>query len=139
MTSSRPASCRRPRSWAARGGLAAASALVFPGKHRIFAGEDLAVPLSEIPRTIRRAREIGAETGVAVIFYGHFGDGNVHTAILIDPSDADEVRRADELADRLHKLALDVGGTVTGEHGTGAGRQRYMAAEAGAAPAGGGR
>lgn len=121
------------RLWAARGGLAAASALVFPGKHRIFAGEDLAVPLSEIPRTIRRAREIGAETGVAVIFYGHFGDGNVHTAILIDPSDADEVRRADALADRLHRLAIEVGGTVTGEHGTGAVRAAYMRAEHGAA------
>jgi len=121
------------RLWAARAGLAAASALVFPGKHRIFAGEDLAVPLSEIPRTIRQAREIGAETGVHVIFYGHFGDGNVHSAILIDPMDEDEVRRADELADRLHRLAIDAGGTVTGEHGTGAVRQRYMAAEHGAA------
>jgi glycolate dehydrogenase FAD-linked subunit len=121
------------RLWAARGGLAAASALVFPGKHRIFAGEDLAVPLAEIPRTIRRAREIGTETGTTVIFYGHFGDGNVHTAILIDPTNVDEVRRADELADRLHLLSLEVGGTVTGEHGTGAVRQRYMAREHGAA------
>ncbi len=100
-------------------------------KHRIFAGEDLAVPLSEIPRTIRRAREISAELHIAVIFYGHFGDGNVHSAILVDPSDADEVRRADELADRLHRLAIEVGGTVTGEHGTGAVRQPYMRAEHG--------
>jgi glycolate oxidase len=121
------------RLWAARGGLAAASALVFPGKHRIFAGEDLAVPLSAIPSTIRRARELGTEMGIAVIFYGHFGDGNVHTAILIDPADADEVRRADVLADRLHKLAIEVGGTVTGEHGTGAVRAAYMRAEHGAA------
>lgn len=121
------------RLWQARGGLAAASSLVFPGKHRIFAGEDLSVPIAEIPRTIRRAREIGAETGVSVIFYGHFGDGNVHSAILIDPADPDQVRRADDLADRLHRLALDVGGTVTGEHGTGAVRQRYMALEHGAA------
>src|SRR5438046_7073802 len=119
------------RLWAGRSGLAAATALVFQGKHRIFAGEDLAVPISEIPRTIRRAREIGAETGVNVIFYGHFGDGNVHTAILIDPEDADEVQRADELADRLHKLAIEVGGTVTGEHGTGAVRAQYMRAEHG--------
>jgi glycolate oxidase len=119
--------------WAARSGMAAASALAHPGKHRIFAGEDLAVPLSEIPRTVRRAREIGAELGVAVIFYGHFGDGNVHSAILIDPGDADEVRRADELADRLHRLAIEMGGTVTGEHGTGAVRSRYMRAEHGAA------
>lgn len=119
------------RLWASRSGLAAAAALAHPGKHRIFAGEDLAVPLSEIPRTIRRAREIGAETGIAVIFYGHFGDGNVHSAILIDPSDPDEVRRADTLAHRLHELAVEVGGTVTGEHGTGAVRQRYMRGEHG--------
>src|SRR6266516_1689050 len=119
------------RLWAARSGLAAAAALAHPDKHRIFAGEDLAVPLSEIPRTIRRAREISAELHIAVIFYGHFGDGNVHSAILVDPSDADEVRRADELADRLHRLAIEVGGTVTGEHGTGAVRQPYMRAEHG--------
>ena len=121
------------RLWAGRSGLAAATALAHPGKHRIFAGEDLAVPLSEIPRTIRVARAAAAELGIAVIFYGHFGDGNVHSAILIDPSDADEVRRADELADRLHRLAVAVGGTVTGEHGTGAVRQQYMRLEHGAA------
>ena len=119
------------RLWSARSGMAAAAALAHPGKHRIFAGEDLAVPLSEVPRTVRRARELGAELGVAVIFYGHFGDGNVHSAILIDPEDADEVRRADELADRLHKLAIEVGGTVTGEHGTGVVRAPYMRAEHG--------
>lgn len=119
--------------WAARSGMAAASALAHPDKHRIFAGEDLAVPLSEIPRTIRTAREAAAELGIAVIFYGHFGDGNVHSAILIDPSDPDEVKRADELADRLHRLAVAVGGTVTGEHGTGAVRQQYMRLEHGAA------
>ncbi len=121
------------RLWAARSGLAAAAALAHPDKHRIFAGEDLAVPLSEIPRTIRRARELAEQLRIAVLFYGHFGDGNVHSAILIDPSDDDEVRRADELADRLHRLAVEVGGTVTGEHGTGAVRQPYMRLEHGAA------
>jgi len=119
------------RLWAGRSGLAAATALAHPGKHRIFAGEDLAVPLSEIPQTVRRAREMGAELGIAVVFYGHFGDGNVHSAILVNPDDPDEVGRADELADRLHKLAIEVGGTVTGEHGTGAVRARYMRAEHG--------
>ena len=119
------------RLWAARSGLAAATALAHPGKHRIFAGEDLAVPLSEIPQTVRRAREMGAALGIAVVFYGHFGDGNVHSAILVDPDDPEEVGRADELADRLHKLAIEVGGTVTGEHGTGAVRARYMRAEHG--------
>src|SRR3982075_2998731 len=121
------------RLWAPPSRLAAAAALAHPDKHRVFAGEDLAVPLSEIPRTIRRAREMSAELHIAVIFYGHFGDGNAPPAIFIDPSDADEVRRADELADRLHRLAIEVGGTVTGAHGTGAVRSRYMRAEHGAA------
>lgn len=119
------------RIWAARSGLAAAIALAHPGKHRIFAGEDIAVPLAEIPRTIRRLREVGAELGISVVFYGHFGDGNVHSAILIDPTDAEEVGRADLFAHRLHELAIAVGGTVTGEHGTGAVRQPYMRAEHG--------
>src|SRR6266536_1701944 len=113
--------------------MAAASALAHPGKHRIFAGEDLAVPLSEIPRTIRRARELAEQLRIAVLFYGHFGDGNVHSAILIDPSDDDEVRGADELGERVPRLAVGVGGTVTGEHGTGAVRQPYMRLEHGAA------
>src|SRR5207237_8555475 len=95
------------RLWAARSGMAAATALAHPGKHRIFAGEDLAVPLTEIPRTVRAAREIGEQLRIAVIFYGHFGDGNVHTAILIDPEDADEVQRADEIADSLQKLGTE--------------------------------
>src|SRR5437763_1040811 len=102
-----------------------------PARAVILAGGELAVRLSEVPRAVRRARALGAEFGVAVIFYGHFGDGNVHSAILIDPEDADEVRRADELAYRLHKLAIEVGGTVTGEHGTGAVRAQYMRAEHG--------
>src|SRR5437588_8155524 len=89
------------RLWAGRSGLAAATALAHPGKHRIFAGEDLTVPLSEIPQTVRRAREMGAELGIAVVFYGHFGAGNVHSAILVDPDAPDEVCSGEALANRL--------------------------------------
>src|SRR2546426_9569613 len=100
------------RLWSARSGLAAATALMHPGKHRIFAGEDLAVPLSEIPRTVRRARELGAELRIAVVFYGHFGDGTVHTGIPTAPEDADEGSRADSLANRRHKPATEAAGPV---------------------------
>ena len=121
------------RLWQARASLGGAAALAHPDKRRIFAGEDLCVPLSMIPRTIRRARELAHEADIVVLFYGHVGDGNVHSAILIDPANTDEVGRADRLADRLHQLALEVGGSVTGEHGTGAVRARYMRGEHGAA------
>lgn len=120
------------RLWEARASLGGAAALAHPDKRRIFAGEDLCVPLSEIPRTVRRARELAREHAIAVLFYGHFGDGNVHSAILIDPADLDEARRAEALAHRLHELALEVGGSVTGEHGTGIVRAPYMRAEHGA-------
>ncbi len=121
------------RLWQARSSMGGAIGLAHPDKRRIFAGEDLCVPLSQIPQTVRRARELAREAGIAVLFYGHFGDGNVHSAILIDPADVEEVRRADALAHRLHELALEVGGSTTGEHGTGAVRARYMRAEHGAA------
>ena len=121
------------RLWQTRASLGGAAALAHPDKRRIFAGEDLCVPLSAIPRTIHRARELAREADVPVLFYGHVGDGNVHSAILIDPSNGDEVRRAEALAHRLHELALELGGSVTGEHGTGAVRAVYMRAEHGAA------
>ncbi len=119
--------------WQTRASLGGAAALAHPDKRRIFAGEDLCVPLSQIPRTIRRARELARSADIPVLFYGHVGDGNVHSAILIDPANPDEVRRAEALAGRLHELALEVGGSVTGEHGTGAVRAGYMRAEHGAA------
>ena len=121
------------RLWQTRASLGGAAALAHPDKRRIFAGEDLCVPMSMIPRTIRRARELARQAEIAVLFYGHVGDGNVHSAILIDPANTGEVARADRLAEELHQLALEVGGSVTGEHGTGAVRAKYMRAEHGAA------
>ena len=121
------------RIWQARASLGGAAALAHPEKRRIFSGEDLCVPLSAVPRTIRRARELAKEVDLPVLFYGHIGDGNVHPAILIDPANDDEASRALRLSDALHELALEVGGSVTGEHGTGAVRAKYMRAEHGAA------
>src|SRR5947207_12494241 len=78
------------RLWAARSGLAAATALAHPGKHRIFAGEDLAVPLTEIPHTVRRARELGAARRIAAVLYRHVVDGNGHSPIRSEPAHHDE-------------------------------------------------
>src|SRR5438094_991720 len=87
------------RLWQTRASLGGAAALAHPDKRRIFAGEDLCVPMSMIPRTIRRARELARQAEIAVLFYGHVGDGHVHSAILIDPANTGEVARADGLAE----------------------------------------
>jgi D-lactate dehydrogenase (cytochrome) len=63
---------------------------------------------------------------------GHVGDGNFHALPLVDLSDADEVRRAKILSERVVQRALAYEGTCTGEHGIGQGKKVYLAAEAGA-------
>jgi D-lactate dehydrogenase (cytochrome) len=63
---------------------------------------------------------------------GHVGDGNFHLTLLVDMADADEVRRAKILMERLVELALSMDGTCTGEHGVGQGKMKYLLAEHGA-------
>ena len=64
---------------------------------------------------------------------GHVGDGNFHLTLLIDMDDADEVKRAKALSERLVERALAMDGTCTGEHGVGQGKMKYLVAEHGAA------
>ena len=64
-------------------------------------------------------------------FIGHVGDGNFHTAILIERGNEEQVKIAKDLAGRMNERALALGGTVTGEHGIGTGKMAYMQAEHG--------
>ena len=72
-------------------------------------------------------------SGLLAPLVGHVGDGNFHLLILIDPESDDELKRAKELAHNVCRRALASGGTVTGEHGVGTGKMRYMEEEHGAA------
>jgi len=62
---------------------------------------------------------------------GHVGDGNFHTAILVDLNDADEISRAKQFAERLSLRAIEMGGTCTGEHGIGQGKKSFLRQELG--------
>ena len=86
-----------------------------------------------MPETLGRIADIAREHGIACTTYGHIGSGNVHSAFVIDPRDPDEVRRVLAASDDIHRLALEMGGTVTGEHGVGFVRPQYMAREHGPA------
>jgi glycolate oxidase len=119
--------------WEARSLVGAASGQVVPGAARVYAGEDIAVPIARVPETLRTIRNIGEKHGVVLVTYGHVGSGNMHTAPVIHVSDADQVRRVGLIAEEIHQLALTMGGTVTGEHGVGVTRIPYMRAEHGAA------
>ena len=77
------------------------------------------------------ARHRGKPNLIAPIV-GHVGDGNFHLTLLVDMDDADEVRRAKALRERLVERALAMDGTCTGEHGVGQGKMKYLLAEHGA-------
>jgi len=91
--------------------------------------EDIAVPLGAIPATLRRVREIGEEHGVIALAYGHAGDGNLHVNVLWE--DASGAERAPAAVAAVVDAALDVGGTITGEHGVGLAKRAFLRREVG--------
>ncbi|MGE5371138.1 MAG: FAD-binding oxidoreductase [Solirubrobacterales bacterium] len=119
--------------WEGRSVTATAAARVREDGSRIFAGEDIAVPLSRVAETLRKIRALGAKHGIPVVNYGHIGDGNVHTAPVIDPENKAEVEKVLALVHEIHLLAVELQGTTTGEHGVGAVRRPYARMEHGAA------
>ncbi len=119
--------------WEGRSVTATAASRVRPDGTRIFAGEDISVPISAVAETLRRIRALGEKHGVQVVNYGHIGDGNVHTAPIINPDIPDEVERAMALVNDIHLLAIELQGSTTGEHGVGAVRREYARLEHGEA------
>jgi glycolate oxidase len=108
--------------WAARRSVGAAFGILRP--HRL--GEDIAVPRSRIPEAVERIRDIGVEYGLTVAIFGHAGDGNLHPNILLDLRDEDETRRTLGAADEIFKVAMQLGGVITGEHGIGLLKRDYL-------------
>jgi glycolate oxidase len=91
--------------------------------------EDVAVPRSRIPDMVAASREIAQRHGVAVATYGHSGDGNLHVNILFDTeAQRPAVERA--VAEVL-RAAVDLGGTITGEHGVGLAKRDFLEYEQG--------
>ena len=96
-------------------------------------------PASRSPGSPRRSprprRDLDA-SGLIAPIVGHVGDGNFHLAILVDPDDPDEMKRAVELNDRLVRRAIANDGTCTGEHGVGYGKSAFLELEHGAVAVG---
>lgn len=117
--------------WEARHNLAYAYVHGHPGKKLMVT--DVCLPISELAGAIAHAREaldLLALTGGIV---GHVGDGNFHVLLMIDMDDSDERKKADEFNELIVMHALERGGTCTGEHGVGIGKQKYQEKEHGKA------
>ncbi|ETX30424.1 FAD-binding oxidoreductase [Roseivivax isoporae] len=121
----------RTRLWEARHNAYYAGKALRPGCDGVVT--DVCVPISALAESIARTKEEIAAAGLIAPLVGHVGDGNFHLLILVEPGNAEELARAQDLAHRVCKLALNLGGTVSGEHGVGTGKLKYMAEEHGAA------
>jgi D-lactate dehydrogenase (cytochrome) len=92
---------------------------------------DVCVPISRLAEAVTETRADIDASPLPGPMLGHVGDGNFHVTLLFDPDSSDERDEAVRLAHRMAERALRLGGTVSGEHGVGAGKRKYMAAEHG--------
>lgn len=119
----------RNQLWAARHQAYYATKALFPNQKGM--STDICVPISELAQAITDTQADLKEYGVVAAIIGHVGDGNYHTLMFCDPDDTQALDRNKELAHRMAQRALQVGGTVTGEHGIGMGKMPYMPQEHG--------
>lgn len=92
---------------------------------------DVCVPISKLAQVFEDTQKDITNSTIPGPILGHVGDGNFHAILLIDPSDPAEKQTALALSDSMAKRALAAGGTVTGEHGIGIGKLKYMQSEHG--------
>jgi glycolate oxidase len=116
------------RLWNARRSISPALARRRPNK----LGEDVCIPPRAIPALIRRVREIAAKHALEIPLFGHIGDGNLHPNILCDKTDKEEMARVAIAAREIFEATVELGGTLSGEHGIGLLKKQFMELDVGA-------
>ena len=108
--------------WKARKAAFAAMGRISPN----FYVQDGVIPRTRLPPVLRRIEELGVEYGLRVANVFHAGDGNLHPLVLYDGAAPGEAERAEKLAGRIVEVCVEEGGSLTGEHGIGVDKKRYM-------------
>ena len=112
----------RATLWQARRSISPSLARQAPNK----LGEDITVPRSEIAAVIRRIKQVSARHGLPIVVFGHAGDGNLHPNILFDHQKPEHRETVELMAAEVFAIALDAGGTLSGEHGIGSFKLPYL-------------
>ncbi|MCG8566723.1 MAG: FAD-binding protein [Desulfobacterales bacterium] len=118
---------QRDAIWAARRSALSALAKLKP----TLVLEDATVPRSQIPEMVRALGRIGEKYKIDIGTFGHAGDGNLHPTILTDRRDTQEWHRVEAAIEEIFDAALALGGTLSGEHGTGLAKAPFLEKEAG--------
>ncbi|MGZ8313134.1 MAG: FAD-binding oxidoreductase [Allosphingosinicella sp.] len=93
--------------------------------------DDVGVPRSRVPEMIAQIELVAARHGLPIAVFGHAGDGNLHPNYIVARDDPDAEARIDAARDEIYRAALELGGTVTGEHGTGIAKKPWLALQRG--------
>jgi glycolate oxidase len=88
--------------------------------------EDVTVPVNRIPDLVDRVEAIAKENDLTIVIIGHAGDGNLHPSVLTDKTDSAHYARAQKAVDEIFKAALEYGGAISGEHGIGLEKKKYL-------------
>ncbi len=97
--------------------------------NKIKINEDITVPRSKVPDIIKKVRDIGKRYNLTIANFGHAGDGNIHVNIMISKDDSDEMERAEKVVKEIFRATLELGGTLSGEHGVGITKRPFIGEE----------
>ncbi len=117
----------RDRLWTLRRSISPAIRQVNPVK----LNEDIVVPRSRLVEMFSFLSRLAAKSGLTIVNFGHAGDGNIHVNIMISGRDEEERRRADKAVEEVFRKTVELGGTISGEHGVGISKAPFLEMEVG--------
>lgn len=120
---------RRAVLWAARREARDSIKLSHAGE--ILVSGDVCVPISHFGEMVEYVHQVAQDTGMRIYVFGHAGDGNLHTEMIMRRGNEDDARRGDRATDAIVRRALALGGTIAGEHGVGLAKKAFLEAEHG--------
>ncbi|HYA12422.1 MAG TPA: FAD-linked oxidase C-terminal domain-containing protein [Thermodesulfovibrionales bacterium] len=115
----------REKLWEARRAVSPALYHISPTK----INEDIVVPRNRIPDMLKCLRRLSEERGIKIVNFGHAGDGNIHVNIMVDRQNKEEYKKGLELVGQIFQMTLELGGTISGEHGIGLTKAPYLVME----------
>jgi glycolate oxidase len=118
---------QRAELWKARRSVSPSLARRAPNK----LGEDISVPRSQIPEAVRRIKAVSERYGLPIVVFGHAGDGNLHPNVLFDKRDPEQWALVEQIVAEIFKIAVELGGALSGEHGVGTLKLPYLESNVG--------
>jgi glycolate oxidase len=119
----------KDKLWKVRRSISASLLRIAPTK----VNEDICVPASQLPAMVASIKDISKRNNVSINTFGHAGDGNLHVTFMCDNRNHEQMERVEKSVDELFRRTLDLGGTLSGEHGIGVTKAKYLEWEVGKA------